>query len=56
VHDDGSYGWDGGFGSTWRVDPRRGLVTIVLTQRMWETSEPPAVHRELLEASRAALA
>ena len=56
VHDDGSFGWDGGFGSTWRVDPRRGLMTIVLTQRMWETSDPPAVHRELLEASRAALA
>jgi CubicO group peptidase (beta-lactamase class C family) len=56
VHDDGSFGWDGGFGSTWRVDPRRDLVTIVLTQRLWETSDPPAVHRELLEASRAALA
>jgi len=55
VHADGSFGWDGGFGSSWRVDPRRDLVTIVLTQRMWETSEPPAVHRELLAAAIEAL-
>jgi hypothetical protein len=36
------------------VDPRRNLVTIVLTQRIWESSDPPAVHRELLEAAIAA--
>ncbi len=56
VYPDGSYGWDGGFGSTWRVDPRRDLVTIVLTQRIWEPGGPPPVNRELLEASVAALA
>jgi CubicO group peptidase (beta-lactamase class C family) len=55
VYPDGSYGWDGGFGSTWRVDPRRDLVTIILAQRMWETSSPPALHRDLLAAAVAAI-
>ncbi len=27
---------DGGFGTSWHVDPRRDLVVIVLTQRMFE--------------------
>lgn len=32
VRADGSYGWAGGAGTTARVDPRRGEVTILLTQ------------------------
>jgi CubicO group peptidase (beta-lactamase class C family) len=32
----GAFGWDGGFGVSWLVDPRRGLVVIVLTQRITE--------------------
>ncbi|MGP0028016.1 MAG: serine hydrolase domain-containing protein, partial [Streptosporangiaceae bacterium] len=34
VQDDGSYGWAGGFGTTWLMDPGRDLTVIVLTQRM----------------------
>ena len=56
VYDDGSFGWDGGFGSSWLVDPVRDLVTIVLTQRGFETSEPPQAHREIQAAARGALA
>lgn len=56
VYEDGSYGWDGGFGSTWRVDPGRDLTVVVLTQRAFESPDPPAVHRDLLAAARAALA
>lgn len=51
----GSFGWDGGLGTSWLVDPVRDLVVIVLTQRMWETSELPAVHRELQDAAYSAL-
>lgn len=51
----GSFGWDGGLGTSWLVDPARDLVVIVLTQRMWETSQPPAVHGELQDAAYAAL-
>jgi len=39
VLDSGAYGWDGGFGTTWLVDPTCDLTVIVLTQRMFETSE-----------------
>lgn len=56
VYEDGSFGWDGGLGTSWRVDPARDLVVIVLTQRMWETSEPPEVHSDILQAAHAALA
>jgi CubicO group peptidase (beta-lactamase class C family) len=33
VHDDGRYGWDGGFGTTWVNVPSRDLTVVVLTQR-----------------------
>jgi CubicO group peptidase (beta-lactamase class C family) len=56
VQDSGTFGWDGGFGSTWRVDPVRDLVTIVLTQRMFDSPDLPALHRELQDAAYAALA
>ena len=49
------FGWDGGLGTSWLVDPPQGLIVIVLTQRMWETSQPPAVHDELQDAAYAAL-
>lgn len=52
----GAFGWDGGFGSSWHVDPHRDLTVIVLTQRMWDSADPPPVHRELQAAAYAALA
>lgn len=56
VYPDGSFGWDGGFGTSWLVDPRRDLVVIVMTQRMFESPEPPAVHLAIREAAYGALA
>ena len=55
VYDDGSFGWDGGLGSSWLNDPARDLTTIVLTQRQFDTHQPPPLHAELQEAARAAL-
>jgi CubicO group peptidase (beta-lactamase class C family) len=51
----GAFGWDGGLGTSWLVDPARDLVVIVLTQRLWETSELPPVHKDLQDAAYAAL-
>jgi CubicO group peptidase (beta-lactamase class C family) len=51
----GAYGWDGGLGSSFLVDPVRELVVIVLTQRLWGTARPPAVHTDLQAAAYAAL-
>ncbi len=52
VNRDGSYGWDGGLGTSFLVDPPRRLVVIVLTQRLFESPETPAVHRELRAIAR----
>jgi CubicO group peptidase (beta-lactamase class C family) len=56
VYDSGVFGWDGGFGSSWRVDPARDLTMIVLTQRAFETTDLPQVHRDIQAAANAALA
>lgn len=40
----GAYGWDGGFGTSWFNDPAKGLTAILLTQRVFDSPEPPPVH------------
>jgi CubicO group peptidase (beta-lactamase class C family) len=55
VLDSGAFGWDGGFGTSWLVDPNFGLAVIVLTQRMFESPEAPSVHRDIQAAAYAAL-
>ena len=55
VLDSGAYGWDGGLGTSWLVDPTCDLTVIVLTQRMFETSQTPAAHRDIQAAAYAAL-
>ena len=51
----GAYGWDGGLGTSWLVDPVRDLVVIVLTQRLFDTHLTPPVHTALQAAAYAAL-
>ena len=51
----GSFGWDGGLGTSFLVDPVRDLAVVVLTQRMFETSVTPKVHRDLQNAAYDAL-
>jgi CubicO group peptidase (beta-lactamase class C family) len=51
----GAFGWDGGLGTSFLVDPVRDLVVVVLTQRLWEQAQPPAVHTEIQDAAYAAL-
>ena len=41
----GAYGWDGGFGTSWFNDPAKGLIAILLTQRVFDSPDPPAVHK-----------
>jgi CubicO group peptidase (beta-lactamase class C family) len=56
VRDDGRFGWEGGFGTSWLVDPVRDLVMIVLTQRMFDGPFLPPVHQAVQDAAYAALA
>ena len=51
----GAFGWAGGFGTTWLADPGRDLTVIVLTQRMFDSPGPPAVHDALQAAAYEAL-
>jgi CubicO group peptidase (beta-lactamase class C family) len=52
----GSFGWDGGLGSSWRVAPRENLVGVLLTQTAWTSPSMPAVTRDYWRAAYAALA
>ncbi|HVJ98940.1 MAG TPA: serine hydrolase domain-containing protein [Acidimicrobiia bacterium] len=52
----GSYGWDGGLGTSWYNDPRERLQTILLTQAAWKSPDPPEVSRDFWTCAYAALA
>ncbi len=51
----GAFGWDGGLGTSWLVDPVRDLVVVVLTQRLFESPQLPALHVDLQAAAYGAL-
>jgi CubicO group peptidase (beta-lactamase class C family) len=42
----GQYGWDGGLGTSWSSDPSEDMVLILLTQRAWDSPNPPAYVRD----------
>ncbi len=52
----GAYGWDGGFGTSWFTDPTQDLIAILLTQRVFDSPDPPQVHKDFCKAAYAALA
>jgi CubicO group peptidase (beta-lactamase class C family) len=39
----GRFGWDGGYGTSWYSDPTEQLTGILLTQRVMDSPQPPAV-------------
>jgi CubicO group peptidase (beta-lactamase class C family) len=39
----GRFGWEGGYGTSWYSDPKEGLTGILLTQRMMDSPQAPAV-------------
>jgi CubicO group peptidase (beta-lactamase class C family) len=47
----GGFGWEGGSGTSWRTDTRRGLTGILLTQRTMMSPEPPQVVRDFWAAA-----
>jgi CubicO group peptidase (beta-lactamase class C family) len=56
VQDSGAFGWDGGLGTTWQVEPRYDLTVIILTQRMFDSPDRPAAHAAIVAAAYDALA
>ena len=46
----GAYGWNGGFGTSWVADPASQTSAILLTQTLFASPAPPAVHQEFWAA------
>ncbi len=42
----GTFGWDGGYGTSWYADPREDMSGILMTQRVWDSPVAPAVNRD----------
>ncbi|MCW2542334.1 MAG: hypothetical protein JWN95_4059 [Frankiales bacterium] len=56
VYAGGTFGWDGGLGTSWLVDPNYDMTVIVLTQRMFDSPQTPKVHTDIQAAAYAARA
>jgi CubicO group peptidase (beta-lactamase class C family) len=52
----GRFGWDGGFGTSAYSDPKNDFVGILLTQRMMDSPEPPAVFTDFWRSAYRSLA
>jgi CubicO group peptidase (beta-lactamase class C family) len=42
----GTFGWDGGMGTSWFSDPVEDLTVILMTQAGWTSPTPPAICRD----------
>jgi CubicO group peptidase (beta-lactamase class C family) len=42
----GSFGWNGGLGTSWVADPRSDLSVILMTQTVFRSPDPPAIHKD----------
>jgi len=51
----GSYGWDGGLGTSWANDPAEDLVGILMTNQMWTSPNPPPVAQDFWTCAYAAI-
>jgi CubicO group peptidase (beta-lactamase class C family) len=51
----GRYGWDGGYGTSWYVDPREELIGILMTQRVMDSPRAPAVFLDFWTSAYAAI-
>ena len=47
----GRYGWNGGLGSSWWNDPNEGLIAIILTERRYESPDPPPVIKDFWKSA-----
>lgn len=52
----GRYGWDGGYGTSWYVDPTEEVIGILMTQRAWDATGIPKVYGDFWTSAYAAIA
>jgi CubicO group peptidase (beta-lactamase class C family) len=51
----GRYGWNGGLGSSWWNDPSESLVAIILSERTFESADPPKAIKEFWKSAYEAI-
>jgi CubicO group peptidase (beta-lactamase class C family) len=42
----GSFGWNGGLGTSWVAVPRSDMSVILMTQTAFRSPDPPAIHKD----------
>ncbi len=52
----GTYGWDGGMGTSWYNDPAEDLTMILMTQQAWTSPIPPRLLQDFWTATYQAIA
>lgn len=52
----GMFGWEGGFGTSARVDPVEGLIGILMTQQMMDSPQSPALYSDFWTTAYTSLA
>lgn len=51
----GRYGWSGGLGSSWWNDPHEGLIAIIVTERTFDSPDPPNVIKDFWKSAYAVI-
>jgi CubicO group peptidase (beta-lactamase class C family) len=51
----GTYGWDGGMGTSWYNDPAEDLTLILMTQQAWASPIPPGLFQDFWTAAYQAI-
>jgi CubicO group peptidase (beta-lactamase class C family) len=51
----GRFGWFGGYGTSWYVDPAEGVIGILLTQAAFASADAPAIERDFWTAAYQAI-
>jgi CubicO group peptidase (beta-lactamase class C family) len=51
----GAYGWNGGWGTVWRSDPREEMITILMSQVAWTSPRVPDICRDFWTAAYQAI-
>jgi CubicO group peptidase (beta-lactamase class C family) len=51
----GTYGWDGGMGTSWYNDPAEDLTMILMTQQAWASPIPPGLFQDFWTATYQAI-
>jgi CubicO group peptidase (beta-lactamase class C family) len=51
----GRYGWDGGYGTSWYVDPQEELIGILMTQRTFDALAAPPTYTDFWNTAYAAI-